>query len=270
MTAEALRLISLGFIIGLYGTFIGAGGGFVLMPVLLLVYPQEPRATLAAISLAVVFCNATSGSVAYARLKRIDYRSGLVLMLASIPGAVIGALTTDLIRRRAFDAALGVLMVLVACFLLWRPTEVSAGAPARSDRADTQRLGSYNLKLGLVISFFVGYVSSLLGIGGGIVHVPVLVHLLHFPVHIATATSHFILAFMALAGAAVHLAGGRLVPGLSRVVLLALGVVPGAQVGAWLSTRVRGQWVIRALALALGFVGIRVLLGAVSPPVSLP
>jgi uncharacterized membrane protein YfcA len=150
----------------------------------------------------------------------------------------------------------------VAAFLLWRPTEVSAEEPAPAERANTHRLGSYSLKVGLVISFFVGYASSLLGIGGGIIHVPVLVHLLHFPVHIATATSHFILAFMTLAGTAVHLVKGTLTPGLSRVAWLAVGVVPGAQVGAWFSTRVHGRWVIRALGLALGFVGIRVLLQA--------
>ena len=257
---EALRLIPLGFIIALYGTFIGAGGGFVLMPVLLLVYPQESPDALTAISLAVVFCNATSGSVAYARLKRIDYVSGLILMSATVPGAVIGALTTGLIPRRTFDVVLGVLMTLVAALLLWRPTEVSAEGPAPADGANTHRLGSYSLKVGLGVSVFVGYISSLLGIGGGIIHVPVLVHLLHFPVHIATATSHFVLVFMTLAGTATHLVEGTLVPGLSRVAWLAVGVVPGAQVGAWFSNRVHGRWVIRALALALAFVGIRVLL----------
>jgi hypothetical protein len=259
MAVEALRLIPLGFIIALYGTFIGAGGGFVLMPVLLLMYPHEPPDSLTAISLAVVFCNAASGSAAYARLRRIDYASGLILMSATIPGAVIGALTTGLIPRRTFDVVLGLLMTLVAGFLLWRPTEVSVDGPPAADERGTHRLGSYSLKLGLGVSFFVGYISSLLGIGGGIVHVPVLVHLLHFPVHIATATSHFILVFMTLAGTVTHLMQGTLAPGLSRVAWLAVGVVPGAQVGAWLSSRVHGRWVIRALALALAFVGIRVL-----------
>jgi uncharacterized membrane protein YfcA len=129
-----------------------------------------------------------------------------------------------------------------------------------TDRESTHRLGSYDVKLGLIVSFFVGFASSLLGIGGGIIHVPVLVHLLHFPVHIATATSHFILAFMTLAATVTNQARGTLVPGLSRVAWLAVGVVPGAQVGAWFSNQVHGRWVIRALALALAFVGIRVLL----------
>jgi uncharacterized membrane protein YfcA len=111
----------------------------------------------------------------------------------------------------------------------------------------------------VTLSFFVGYLSSLMGIGGGIIHVPVLVGLLGFPVHVATATSHFILALMTLAATGVHLATGALEPGLGRTLALVVGVVPGAQLGAWLSSRVRGRWLIRALALALAFVGVRIL-----------
>ncbi len=78
----------------LYGTLIGAGGGFVLMPMLLLLHPDESPAKLTAISLAVVFFNALSGSVSYAMMRRIDYKSGLMFAAATIPGAIIGALNT--------------------------------------------------------------------------------------------------------------------------------------------------------------------------------
>ena len=91
---QNLYLIPLGFVIGAYGTLIGAGGGFVLMPLLLLLYPEESPEVITGISLAVVFFNALSGSVAYAKMKRIDYRSGLLVSLATIPGAILGPLTT--------------------------------------------------------------------------------------------------------------------------------------------------------------------------------
>lgn len=93
-TFAYIGLISLGFIVGTYGTLIGAGGGFVLMPILLILYPRESADRLTAISLAVVFFNALSGSGAYARMKRIDYKSGLMFAAATIPGAIIGALST--------------------------------------------------------------------------------------------------------------------------------------------------------------------------------
>jgi uncharacterized membrane protein YfcA len=67
-----LLLALLGLIVGTFGTLVGAGGGFILTPVLLVVYPELTPAQITSISLLVVFFNALSGSVAYARLKRID------------------------------------------------------------------------------------------------------------------------------------------------------------------------------------------------------
>jgi uncharacterized membrane protein YfcA len=82
-------------------------------------------------------------------------------------------------------------------------------------------------------------------------------------VHIATATSHFILAIMALAGTIVHITTGSFAHGGGRrTICLGLGVLLGAQVGAALSARMQGTWIIRGLAVALTFVGIRILVMA--------
>src|ERR671930_955297 len=115
-----LWLLPVGVLIGAFGTLIGAGGGFVITPMLLLVYPHENPEIITSISLAVVFFNAFSGSVAYARMQRIDYKSGILFALATIPGAVIGALTTTYLPRRAFDLVFGLCMLLAALYLLLR------------------------------------------------------------------------------------------------------------------------------------------------------
>ena len=112
----------------------------------------------------------------------------------------------------------------------------------------------------MLISTGVGFISSLLGIGGGIIHVPALVRILKFHIHVATATSHLILAITALTGTIVHIATGAFHHGWRRTVCLAIGVVIGAQIGARLSTRIHGTWILRALAIALVFVGIRLLM----------
>src|SRR5919109_5440665 len=96
-------LTLLGGAIGTYGTLIGAGGGVFLVPTLLVLYPQESPNTIASISLAVVFFNAASGTVAYARMRRIDYRAGLLFAAATVPGAVLGAYATSLLSRQLFD-----------------------------------------------------------------------------------------------------------------------------------------------------------------------
>jgi uncharacterized membrane protein YfcA len=264
-----LWLLPLGFLVGAYGTLIGAGGGFLLVPILLLLYPQETPETITSISLAVVFFNALSGSFAYARLKRIEYRSGLIFSAATIPGAILGALTTAYVPRRFFDSIFGLLLLAVSVFLMIKPGgREQESQPCFSNHQTcnltesdgTVHSFSYNRPLGITVSLAVGFVSSLLGIGGGIIHVPVLVQLLNFPVHIATATSHFVLANMALTGTLTHIATGAFTHGIRRTILLSIGVLLGAQLGAHLSGKVQGTLIIRSLAVALAAVGIRLLM----------
>jgi len=265
-------LLVFGLLVGTLGTLIGVGGGFVLMPVLLLAYPQASTETVTSISLAVVFLNASSGSWAYAKMQRIDYRSGFIFAAAAIPGAILGALTTDYIPRRLFNVIFGILMIIAAVFLFFYKPDKGRAAGEKGSHITTRHLiekdgmvhtFSFNMRTGLVLSVFVGYISSLLGLGGGIVHVPVLVRLLNFPVHLAAATSHFILAIMALTGTIVHIATGSFSHGgVYRTIFLGIGVLVGAQIGARLSTRVHGIWIIRGLAIALTFVGVRILIMA--------
>ena len=276
MPAEYLWLLPFGLLIGAFGTLIGAGGGFVLVPILLLVYPNEKTELITGISLAVVFFNALSGSLAYARMKRVDYKSGILFSIATIPGAILGALSTAYVPRGVFDLLFGVLMIVAAIYLWTSGGEESAvrsyrkgdsdsdPRPRRMVRDLTDAEGvryhyAYNPVTGVLLSLVVGFISSLLGVGGGFIHVPILTRLLDFPVHIATATSHFVLAIMSLTGTLVHVAQGVFVRGLRRTALLAIGVLIGAQAGAWMSNRVGGKMIIRGLAVALAFVGVRLI-----------
>lgn len=261
-----MLLILLGFAVGTLGTLIGAGGGFILMPILLLMYPEKTPQELTAISLAVVFFNALSGSITYGIKKRIDYRSTVIFSIVAAPGTVLGVYATGLFPREKFQMLFGVLMGLMAIYLLLP----RAPKPIRSEPSDfkypvrklidsTGHIHhiSYNTWLGIAISVVVGFLSSLLGIGGGIIHVPALVNLLHFPVHIATATSHSILAIMAGIGTGEHIVHGNLDSSVHVVLMLAVGVIFGAQLGAYLSPKMKDTWIIKALALALLSVAVR-------------
>ena len=270
---EYLLLVPLGFVIGAFGTLIGAGGGFILMPILLLAYPREEPARLTAISLAVVFFNAASGTWSYARMKRVDFQSGLWFLVSGVPGAIVGAYLINYVPRAAFDLCFGLLLLAGGIFI-WRQSGRQGASPSRLkptrarnlfDAAGGQYQFSYNLKAGMGLSFLVGLASSILGIGGGIIHVPIMVNLLNFPVHLATATSHFILSITALAGCIVHIFDGSLRrQSAGQLATLAAGAVLGAWAGAYLSSRIQGRWIMRGLALALSLVGIRILVLAVS------
>ena len=267
--SEYLELIALGFAVGLYGTLIGAGGGFILMPLLLLMHPHARPEQLTAISLAVVFFNALAGSESYAMMRRIDYKSGLMFAAATIPGAVIGALNTHAVPRNLFNGIFGVVLLAAGVFLFLRPAIKPNDTKSHPHHPDvcrhiTSANGetfdyNFNPLVGIGISFVVGYASSFLGIGGGIIHVPALIYLLDFPVHIATATSHFILAIMALTGTLVHIGTGSLIEGAPYTLSLSIGALLGAPIGAALSNRIHSSWIIRSLGLALGLVAIRIL-----------
>lgn len=272
MRPEYLWLLPLGFGVGTFGTLIGAGGGFILVPVLLLLYPHESPELITSISLVVVFCNALSGSVSYARMQRIDYRSGRSFALATIPGAILGSLAVSYIPRRLFDGIFGVVMVAVGTYLYLKKPPVPAEIPAELPTAHTTRhlvdreghsyVYAFDRRIGILISLFVGFFSSLLGIGGGIIHVPMMVNLLAFPVHIATATSHFILSIMALTGTLTNIVTGKFDHGYLRALLLSLGVLAGAQLGARLSKKIHGGLILKGLALALALAGLRILMMA--------
>jgi uncharacterized membrane protein YfcA len=267
----AVLLLALGALAGTYGTIVGAGGGFVIVPAFLLVYPNDSAATVTGISLAVVLCNATSGSAAYARLRRIDYRTGVAFALATIPGAVAGALATQVAPRRAFDGLFGIVLISVSTYVAFRPALSEAGGRWQP-RPNTYRSlvdvegnrysYAFNWQTGVGISFFVGLLASFLGLGGGIIHVPVMVALLGFPAHVAVATSHFILVFTSLAATLVHVATGSLTGNWQKVIPLAVGAIVGAQAGARLSQRLPEKAIVRLLALALFTVGIRLLVAA--------
>jgi uncharacterized membrane protein YfcA len=263
-------LTLLGAAVGAYGTLIGAGGGILLVPALLLLYPEEAANTIASISLTVVFLNALSGTLAYGHMHRIDYRAGLLFGSATVPGAVLGAYATSLLSRHLFDLLFSVLVLALATVILARPTP-RPRSPRTYHRHVTHTLVdskgtsysySFSSRLGVLLSLLIGGISSMLGIGGGPFHVPVLVYLLGFPLHVATATSQFMLLIMSGIGSVAHLLAGSFVHGHRRTFFLGLGVLVGAQLGARLSHRLSGQTISLVLAVGLMLIGIRLAIHA--------
>lgn len=260
-------LAVLGVLVGAFGTLVGAGGGFIVTPVLLVLYPQDSPQTITAISLVVVFFNAASGSAAYARLRRIDYRSGLVFAVATLPGAVAGALVVQYAARRVFDPLMGALLLGLAALAIRGPRRLPSGELADgvprviTDQGGTTYRYRVPLLRGALLSVGVGFASSFLGIGGGVIHVPLLVSVLGFPAHVATATSHFVLANMSGVASITHAVAGSFAQGngVRRAVALSAGVVFGAQLGARVSSRTSAVLIQRLLAAALTLLAVRLL-----------
>ncbi len=262
--AEFAQLAPLGFAVGLYGTLVGAGGGFVLVPALLLLTDDRPAAVTST-ALAVVFFNAYTGTIAYARMRRIDYFAGVLFALAGAPGAVLGTVLAHRIDRAQFEPLFGVTLLAAGAWLALRRSGVAPAARTAGDPAETAAGAAtrFNSLAGALVGAYVGLFSSLMGIGGGIIQVPFLVLVLGFQPHVATATSQLVLMVLSLVATIAHLAQGSFDGGLDHTMYLAVGVMMGAPFGAMLSSRVRGSVIVRLLALALCLVGCRLLIGRV-------
>lgn len=268
-------LVVIGFLIGTIGTLIGAGGGFILVPLLILSIPSLNPDSITAISMGVVACNAISGSIAYIKAKRVDFKAGIIFAICTIPGSILGVLTTKVISKQIFDLLFGTILIGLAFFLFIKGQKKSSrpsfdgNKKGRISQNITDKNGevynySYNIRNGIFLSILVGYLSPLLGIGGGIIHVPAMTEWLMFPVHVATATSHFILAIMSTVSVVTHFFQGSYKDPLviKLLVGLAVGVIPGAQVGAYLSHRLKGKIIVKALAVCLAIVGVRIFFSA--------
>src|SRR5579875_2273266 len=260
--------LPIGFCVGVFGTLIGAGGGFLLVPLLVVLEPQWSTQTVTAFSLAVVTANALAGSLSYARLRRIDLASFPIFAAAAIPGAILGAWLTAFIPRRIFDAFLGGFIVVAGLLYVSRRAERSRSSTGVQrkliDASGIVYEWNVNLPLGILGSAMAGLLSSLLGIGGGVIHVPFLVGILGFPEHVATATSHAVLAVTAGAATILHIIHGDFHEVLMTL-LTALGALIGAPFGARLSSRVSGPVLAKILAVALAIVGVRLVLIAAFP-----
>jgi len=259
---DGVILVFLGFVVGSFGTLVGAGGGWLLVPILLLGYHFSP-ADAVGTSLSLVFLNALSGSIAYLRQRRVDLSLGWKFASATIPGAIGGAYLTRLLSSYVFSLAFAIVLLVIAVLLF---SGMTAAPSARADRhlivdaSGASHVYHVDTWKGILVSVLGGFMSSVLGIGGGIVHVPFLIVACSLPVHVATATSHFVLSISAFVGAATFFALGHV--NLVTTALMGGGILLGAQVGARISLKTSAVSIRRILAASLALVGVRMVFHA--------
>ena len=247
MTVLVGLLLGLG--LGALGTLTGVGGGFLLMPALLWLFPNQPQGALSLASLTVVFFNSLSGTVLSARLDRVHFRTGLTYGVVSLPMVWWGLRGQTSVNRPLFNVLFGLFLLVAAIFLAFRrPAPGQSAIPSHS-----------TWLIGAAISLVVGAVAGFFGVGGGFLFVPLLAFFLKYPVAEASATSQLIVgigsAFALLTGAAT-----QTMP-LDPMLLsgLVAGVLVGAPAGVWAAGRWSPAVVLRILAVLLVVVGVRLL-----------
>lgn len=272
-----LWLVALGFGAGSYGVMVGAGGGFIIVPVLLTFFDYEPNIA-AGTSLALVAVNGLSGSIVYLRSGLVDLRSAVLFAAAALPGSVLAPFALKRVPGEGFMLAFGLLLVCLAAHSLLRSGEPGAGpstsapggpGPAwlrRRERRFTARSGeefrySFSESLAMVVNFALGFVSSFFGVGAGFLRTPLLISFFSFPAKVAAVTSVCALTVYSTAGTVAHASLDH-VEWYPAFVGVGAGMLVGGQLGAHVGTRLRGHWIVRLLVLLLAVLGIRLIVEA--------
>jgi uncharacterized membrane protein YfcA len=274
------EFLLLGLGVGVFGTMVGAGGGFILTPALLLIFPDRPSEIITATSLSVVALNALSGSIAYYRLGRIDLKTSVTYALVAAPWVVLGTLVTGHVGRGPFDILLG-LGLMALCLSLFRgspppmdPSEASeAERRSLAERHIVDHAGQtyhyyFRFRLGFAISTGLGFLAAFFGIGGGPLYVPLMIRVLRIPVHIAIATSQCLILITDTTAVASHYVQGNLQTMADVIIPLAIGVICGAQVGARISGKLKSITLTRIFVVLLGLISIRLLYQGISASIN--
>jgi len=252
----ALGLIVLAFLVGTYGSIIGAGGGFLLIPALALVFGLDgPQAVgTGAATLALIH---VSGALTYDRRGLVARPVAGWFAVGSVPVALLtGWLLTNRFESEFLLAVIGALLVMLALFVVVRPllfdrpklgTGSAVSIPPRIGRLVAGGVG-------------VGFLSGTFAVGGGLVTVPYLAQVQKLTAHRAAATTAAAATAASFASAIGHSAAGNVV--WTHTPLLVLGAIAGASAGARWAGRLSEGTVLGLLSLGLVVAGLPLMIGA--------
>jgi uncharacterized membrane protein YfcA len=251
-----VTILIAGGVAGALGIALGLGGGMILVPFLTLVLGLPLKAA-AAISLTTVIATSSAVRAQRAGSHLINLRLGMVLEVATTAGSLLGGITAQFVAESTLERLFGVVAIAVAFVMIARintrnvmtdPDADAGHLGGRFHEAESGCVVSYRVKrlpLALAGSFIAGNVSSLLGIGGGIIKVPLLNAWCGVPLRAAAATSALMIGVTAAGGAVIYYGHGDLSP------VLAAPAVLGVQCGSWVGTRLTKQTPVKFLKLLM-------------------
>jgi uncharacterized protein len=241
----------IGVAAGIVGSMLGLGGGIIISPILTLTgfLPSQVAST----SLLAVASTGASSTLSYSIKKRINYSIGIKVSAFAVPFSVIGALVSSNLNPDAFKLYFAILLISTSFYLLFR-RQIKAD---KREHADRGKLISNTLLYGG--SSAAGFISSLFGIGGGIIFVPLLFAVKKLSMQQSVATSQLSILITSIAGILTHsilfqqdyvFAGS-----------LALGALAGAQVGSFIAIKISEKLLTILFSFSLIIISIQLILG---------
>jgi uncharacterized membrane protein YfcA len=239
-----------GMLAGLLGSVLGLGGGILIIPMLTLVFEIPIREAIGT-SLVCVIATSSGAASLYVKRHLCDIRLGMTLELATTLGAIAGGVVAGMIKPQILSFLFSALLIYTAWSMLRKKDEM------KSTNNLNQEDGSYrmtHLPLGMGASFFAGNVSGLLGVGGGVVKVPVMYLLMRVPLKTAVATSNFMIGVTASAGAFVYFSRGEVDPLVAGSTML--GAFLGATCGSRLLSKIKAEYLKKAFVIILLYLSL--------------
>lgn len=263
-------LLMLGFIVGLPASMCGLGGGFILVPTLILVFNLSPQNAIA-ISL-VAMCGTTiSATLGYIKQKRVDYKLALLYDVFDIPGVVVGAYLTTILPKNLLIGLCGFFILFLSLFMLRnlrarklstknKESNMTCNGWGRKVSDSMNQVFEYKIRrpsLIVISSLMSGLVTGLAGLGGGITDTTTMI-LLGIPSHIAIASSEFAMALTNGAGVITH--GFLQNISIGYAIPITIGTILGAQVGVLVAKRTKQKTLKMILSVVSLLFSIRLIL----------
>jgi len=267
----AVLLTSVGA--GVVGAVLGLGGGILLVPILTMAYGVDIHYAMGA-SIISVIATSSGAAAAYLRTGLSNLRIGLFLVMATISGALTGALLTDVVPVQWLEVILG-LALAYSAYATFAQLGVELPAEANDDDPLAVRFGldgvyydrrlgqdvkyrATRVRSGFVAMFGAGVLSGLLGIGSGAFKVLAMDYLMRLPMKVSTATSNFMIGITAAASAGIYFTRGDIHPLIAAPV--ALGVLLGAYLGTAVMARMRNTTVRKAFLPVIAYLALSMIL----------
>ncbi len=288
MSLNIFLVIGLGVTVGLLSGMFGIGGGFVMTP--LLIFTGVPPAVAVATGANLICASSVSGALTHWRRGGVDIKMGGILIAGGAVGSVIGAfLFTYLEKIGQVDLMISLIYVLflggIGGMMLWESVSTLVKArqgtlPAKKrpprgwqhslpmkTRFRKSRL-YISIYLPLGVGALVGLLAAIMGVGGGFIMVPAMIYLLGMPTNVVVGTSLFQIVFVTAIITVLHSVQTQTVDVILTLLLLG-GAVVGAQVGARMGMKLKGEQLRALLALVVLAVCLRMGWDMVSVPLDI-
>lgn len=255
-----LSLIIIGLLAGVLGALFGIGGGIIIIPMLTIFYGMS-AADAAAVSLIGIVATSVGGTLYYMENKVTNIRLGLLLEISTIIGSMIGVFLALALESWIIMLVFSAVLTLTAIKMLLNPSMDVTGTEDGEFSYNDLRTGEtirYDIEhkgIGFSSCVLAGIISSLTGVGGGLIKVPIMNMVMKVPMKAATATSSYMIGITAFSGSILYFLSGHV--DLEMAAFVAIGTFLGAVIGSRLSRRFDSSSMKKyfsILVLAIAFV----------------